>query len=260
MADGQRKINEYFNEKGIYLLRNPREKLSPGLVYKSEADGIHLQAFGKLSTILEHKTDSSKLYTLPPAESDSPGDRLIGTIKNETNVTISLDFFKNLVNRFVSGLGAKISSKISNTSVLSAVYDISGISTESIEVSELIDSVRNYIIKEDFRVNNSRSNYYIVNRVWYSKSLQIILGNLRQVDIDFLADVVGQASGGVTIKNVSDTSNALVCDKNVAFGINVSSLDFNRLTEKTYVDIVPHDRHLVPFAAIETIEFRHIDG
>ena len=60
-TNGQIKISEYFNNKGIYLLRNPREKLSPGFVYKSEPDDTHLQPFGKLSTILEHKNDSSKL-------------------------------------------------------------------------------------------------------------------------------------------------------------------------------------------------------
>lgn len=258
--NGQEKLSQFFNRKGIYLLMHPRERLPPGFIYKSEQDDTHLQPFGKLATILQHKNDTSKSYELPAIEKDTSGVQLVGAIKNETNISIALEFFKNFFDKIKGGLGLAISGKASNSSILNATYDMSTISTESIETAELIDSVSDYIIKPNFQLNYSNSNYYIVTRTWYSKTLQIMLGNLSQTDIEFLGKATGDVSAEVKFIKITDDTYKMECNKMVAFGVNVASLRFDRIAVSTEVNIVPHDKHLVPFAEVETIQFKDIDS
>jgi hypothetical protein len=254
--NGEVRLSQFFYKNGIYLLKHPREKLNPGTVFKSEQDDIHLQQFGKLTTILQHKEDTSREYRLPPIETDSPEETLAGAIKNETNINIAVEFFQNLFDKF---LGLAIGGKASNQSILSATYKISGLSTDSIEPAELIDSVGNYVVKDNFQLNYSNSNYYIVNKTWYCKSLQIILGNLTQTEIHLLAEALKNKLG-IEFTNMSGNIHSINCDKKVAFGINVARLNFYRPTEKTEINIVPHDTHLEALTEEESIPFKDIDS
>jgi hypothetical protein len=129
-----KKLSEYFNQRGIFLLVNPREKLSPGVVYQTEEDDIHAHQFTKLRTLLTPKTPgSANEYMLPEPETDNPEDRLEGILENKTNLKLGLDFAQNLLNKLKAGLGLKV-RKI-------GTYLKSSISTEGLDIESYFRGV-----------------------------------------------------------------------------------------------------------------------
>jgi hypothetical protein len=244
-----KKLSDFFSERAIFLLVNPREKLSPGWVYQTEDDDIHAHQFTKLRTLLTSKT-KEKEYTLPQSETDSPQDQLEGVLENKTNLNLALDFAQNLFNKLKSGLGLQVRANYSSRKM--GTFQISSISTEGLDVGELMDSVTNYKVKENFMLNNSPKNYYIVTKTWYSESVRLLLGNLSKQEIDFYSNSFGVNIGGRFEKTVNNAWS-IVCDKKVAFGISLARLDFDRISEEILMNIVPHDTLKIPLAEKDSV-------
>jgi len=141
-------LSKEFNERGIFLLRNPRKKLRPGLVYQTEEDDIHAHRFIMLENILEHKDKDNPVdYKLPKPETDEPRYTLEGVIQNKTSLSVALDFTENLFNKIKTGLGSKILAMFSNDKIVKGIFQISSITTEEILVGDLEGSLKNYIVK-----------------------------------------------------------------------------------------------------------------
>lgn len=251
------KLSEFFSKRGIYLLKNVREEVSPGHVFKSEEDGIHLQPYGKLKTILEHKSIPSTTYKLPIPGPDTPENSLVGIIKNKTSINIGIDFFQSLFDKIKSGLGALIRGKISNSKIQGATYNLSSISTKSIEPAELIESVTNYRLKTNHR-SMYANPYYVVTKTWYCGSLKMTIGNLSQTEIEFLKTSFANQTE-IKIEKLSENSYAITSNKKVAFGVNLASLDFDKVGDNIEIGITPHDKYLVPFEEDDSILFKQID-
>ncbi|HEY7078914.1 MAG TPA: hypothetical protein VH500_04370 [Nitrososphaeraceae archaeon] len=251
-----KKLSEYFNEKGIFLLVNPREKLSPGVVYQTEEDDIHAHQFTKLKVLLTHKTHGdSKEYLLPESEPDSPGDQLEGVLENKTKLDIAVDFAQSLFNKIKAGIGLKVHASYTNKSM--GMFQISSISTDRLDFGELKLSVKNFKVRDDFLLNNSTKNYYIVIRTWYSDSIGLLVGSLSQTEIDFYTEAFGTDIGG-RFEKAENNMWRLVSKKKVAFGISLAKLEFDRLVNEVILNIVPHDSFKVPFGESDSVSYQDL--
>jgi len=221
MADHESLLKYVLEEYRFHLLPLAREEVPVGLVYLF--DGKRASDFAQLTQLFDPK------FELPqPSKEDM--SFFDGKVSQEVEVSFGLKLLGSFLAVFgAAGIVNKINASYQAKGTRSIVFSFSGVTRTYILPYIIKELLKGRSIRDEDLIRETQGEYYVVTGVVRSPSITIEAKdqNKKTAKVE-VETAVAEVKGKVSTENIGEGSIKYSNTKDLAFGLQIHHLKYNR--------------------------------